>query len=218
MFTPRWGVCMIRSMTEKRSATLKSGTYRLLSKLPNLFTTAQALALGIPRVTLHRLEKRGEITSITRGLYKRRAGRAFDLDLAEIAIKIPRATICLTSALAEYGLTDAIPARMDIAIPRGTRAPKTRAAVNWHRFDSGSFDWERNKQGISDTELAIGIYSAERTLADLARHPQKDQAELVEGIRRWLRRAENNPAKLLRAARELPGAEIQMRRILEILT
>ena len=209
---------MISSMTEDGQATKKEEVTKLLSDLPYLFTTAEALSIGIPRVTLHRLAQRGRIRPITRGLYTRDPERVIDLDLAEIAAKTPTATICLTSALAEHGLTDAISKKIDIAIARGTWAPKTMAAVTWHRFDPGSFEWGRNEQSISGSNLTIGIYSAERTLADLARHPNLDQAELVEGIRRWLRRPGNHPAKLLKSAQKLPGARFHIQRILEILT
>ena len=211
-------MCMIRSMNEDGQATIREDGTKLLSDLPYLFTTTEALSIGIPRVTLHRLAQRGEIHPVTRGLYMRGAERVIDLDLAEIAVKTPTATICLTSALAEHGLTDAISKRIDIAIARGTWAPKTMAAVTWHRFDPGSFDWGRNEKPITGTNLTIGIYSAERTLADLARHPSLDQAELVEGIRRWLRRPGNHPAKLLKSAQKLPGARFPIQRILEILT
>jgi predicted transcriptional regulator of viral defense system len=206
---------MIRSM--KRGAREKQQKHTLGAGLPNPFTTAEALSFGIPRVTLHRLAKRGEISSIVRGLYERREGMAFDFDLTEIAAKIPIATICLTSALAEHGLSDEIPTKIDIAIPRGTWAPTTKAPVNWHRFELGTFNQGRNMLAIPGTSMSIGIYSPERTLADLARHPKKDQPELAEGIRRWLRRAGNNPANLLKVARKLPGAGIQIQRILEIL-
>jgi predicted transcriptional regulator of viral defense system len=214
-FTPYRGVCMIRSMPRRVRA--KEEKHTLPTELPNPFTTAEALSFGIPRVTLHRLVNRGEISPIARGLYERRSGMAFDFDLVEIAAKIPIATICLTSALAEHGLSDEIPTKIDIAIPRGTWAPRTKASVNWHRFDLGTFNQGRNTLAIPGTSMSIGIYSPERTLADLARHPKKDQPELAEGIRRWLRRSGNNPAKLLKVARELPGAGIQIQRILEIL-
>jgi predicted transcriptional regulator of viral defense system len=206
---------MIRSM--KRGAREKQQKHTLGAGLPNPFTTAEALSFGIPRVTLHRLAKRGEISSIARGLYERREGMAFDFDSAEIAAKIPIATICLTSALAEHGLSDEIPTKIDIAIPRGMWAPRTKAPVNWHRFELGTFNQGRNMLAIPGTSMSIGIYSPERTLADLARHPKKNQPELAEGIRRWLRRAGNNPANLLKVAKKLPGAGIQIQRILEIL-
>lgn len=209
---------MIRSMTKNGQTDIKEDRTKLLSYLPYLFTTAEALSIGIPRVTLHRLVQHGKIRPISRGLYMRGAERVIDLDLAEIAAKTPTATICLTSALAEHGLTDAISKRIDIAIPRGTWAPKTTAAVTWHRFDPGTFNWGKNEQPIPGTNLTIGIYSAERTLADLARHPKMDQTELVEGIRRWLRQPGNHPSKLLKSSQKLPGARFHIQRILEILT
>ena len=208
---------MIRFMTGNGRAVKKEDRVKLLSDLPYLFTTAEALSIGIPRVTLYRLVQHGKIRPITRGLYMHGAKRTIDLDLAEIAIKAPSATICLTSALTEHGLSDAISKRIDIAIPRGTWAPKTMAAVTWHRFDPRSFDLGRDKQSIIGTNLTIGIYSAERTLADLARHPKMDQAELVEGLRRWLRRPGNHPSKLLNSSQKLPGAKFHIQRILEIL-
>lgn len=208
---------MICFMTGNRQGNKKEGRTKLMSKLPNLFTTANALALGIPRVTLHRLAQQGKIQPISRGLYLRETDKAIDLDLAEIAAKAPSATICLSSALAQHGLSDEIPKRIDIAIPRGTWAPKTAAAVTWHRFDPKYFYLGRSNQPILGTNLTIGIYSAERTLADLSRHPKMDQAELVEGIRRWLRRPGNHPSKLLKYSQKLPGGWFQIQRILEIL-
>ena len=208
---------MIRFMTKNKQTAIKKSRTRLLSDLPYLFTTANALAHGIPRTTLHRLTQQGKVRALSRGLYLRGTEKTIDLDLAEIAAKAPNATICLTSALAEHGLSDAISKRIDIAIPRGTWAPKTAAAVTWHRFDSKTFEEGRSKQPIPGTNLTIGIYSAERTLADLARHPTMDQAELVEGIRRWLRRSGNHPTKLLKSSQQLPGARFHIQRILEIL-
>jgi len=217
-FTDEGWVCMIRFMTKNGMASMKEERAKLMSDLPNLFTTADALAHGIPRVTLHRLTQQGKIRSISRGLYLRGIDKTIDLDLAEIAAKAPMATICLSSALAQHGLNDEIPKRIDIAIPRGTWAPKTTAAVTWHRFNSKTFKEGSSKQPILGTNLTIGIYSAERTLADLARHPKMDQAELVEGIRRWLRQPGNHPSKLLKFSQNLPGARFHIQRILEILT
>lgn len=73
---------LIRSMNRSEKATGKADKDALWTDLPNPFTTAEALSLGIPRVTLHRLAKRGEITPIARGLYERRTGTAFDFDLS----------------------------------------------------------------------------------------------------------------------------------------
>lgn len=202
----------------KRREMSKEGESKSLADLPYLFTTAEALAKGIPSSTFHRLAQRGDFHSIARGLYMRNTENTVDLDLAEIASKSPNATICLTSALAEYDLSDAIPHTLHIAIPRGEWAPRTTAAVTWHRFDPKTFQIGRGERPIPGTDLAIGIYTPERTLADIARHPNLDQAELIEGIRRWLRKPGNHPANLLKVARRLPGARYRIQTILEILS
>ncbi|HUW88842.1 MAG TPA: type IV toxin-antitoxin system AbiEi family antitoxin domain-containing protein [Candidatus Paceibacterota bacterium] len=194
------------------------GKTKPIADLPYLFTTAEALAKGIPSSTFHRLAQRGDIHSIARGLYSRDAQSTVDLDLVEIASKAPSATICLTSALVEHDLSDAIPKKLHIAIPRGAWAPRTTAAVAWHRFDPEKFNLGRGERPIPGTDLTIGIYTPERTLADLARHPNLDQAELIEGIRRWLRKPGNHPANLLKVARRLPGARYRIQTILEILS
>ncbi len=54
-----------------------------------------------------------------------------------------KATLCLTSALARHGLTDEIPAGIDIALPRGQWRPTTRAPTIWHSFNPATFDLGR---------------------------------------------------------------------------
>ena len=208
---------MITLMMKGREALEKRKTTPL-ADLPYLFTTAEALAKGIPSSTFHRHAQRGDFHSIARGLYIRNTEDTIDLDLAEITSKAPRATICLTSALVEHDLSDAIPKELHIAIPRGAWAPKATMAITWHRFDPETFNVGRRERPIPGTNLSIGIYTPERTLADLARHPNLDQAELIEGIRRWLRKSGNYPANLLKVARRLPGARYRIQTILEILS
>lgn len=47
--------------------------------------------------------------------------------------------ICLASALTHHDLTDAIPAALDIAIPRWSRTPASTGAIAWHHFDRATF-------------------------------------------------------------------------------
>ena len=58
----------------------------------------------------------------------------------EIARRAPRATLCLVTALARHGLTDQMPARIDIALPRGERARIVTVPVTWHRFAAATFN------------------------------------------------------------------------------
>lgn len=62
-----------------------------------------------------------------------------DWDQIEAATRRPDATICLASALTHHDLTDAIPAALDIAIPRWSRTPASTGAIAWHHFDRATF-------------------------------------------------------------------------------
>ena len=61
------------------------------------------------------------IEQIGRGLYQWAGTEESGQNLLEIAYRTQRGTLCLSTALARHELTDVIPARIDIAIPRGSR-------------------------------------------------------------------------------------------------
>ena len=88
---------------------------RPLSMLPATFTYAQARAAGLSKHALYGLREVGRIETLGRGLYRQTDAEPADLDLLAIAIKAPTATLCLASALARHGLSDAIPIAPDIA-------------------------------------------------------------------------------------------------------
>jgi hypothetical protein len=74
--------------------------------------------------------------------------------------------LCLITALARHGLTDVIPARVNVAIPRGNRAPALRSPVDIHVFGAETFDLGREEIDAGHG-VALGLYSAERSLVDL---------------------------------------------------
>src|SRR5581483_3783165 len=104
-----------------------------LRGLPPTFTFGEAMHRGLGERKLYRLREAGLIHPVGRGLHRRHdAAKDVDLDLLEVAIRAPEATLCLTTALARHDLVDAIPSTIDVAIPRGRRKPAVSAAVSWH--------------------------------------------------------------------------------------
>lgn len=127
-----------------------------------------------------------------------------DLDLAEIAIRAPSATLCLSSALVRHDLTDANPATIDIAVPAGSHRPAVSPPVKWHRFDSGTFAIGRNSLPIY-RKYNIGIYSAERCIVDAFRLRWSEGDDLAyTALRRWLGRRGSKPAALYEMASHFP--------------
>jgi predicted transcriptional regulator of viral defense system len=186
--------------------------------LPATFSYSDARAAGVSERRLYALRDSGVIEQLGRGLYRRiDAADGADLDLLEIALRAPPATLCLTSALARHGLTDAIPARIDVALPRGHRHPRTRAPVTWHAFAVDTFDIGREGLDLTD-ETSIGLYSPERCIVDAFRLRHREGPETaIEALRRWLRRRGSQPTTLLAMARAFPKSEPALRSTLEIL-
>jgi hypothetical protein len=140
-----------------------------------------------------------------------------DIDLLEIARRAPRATLCLTTALARHGLTDEIPTRIDVAVPRRQHRPATTAPVTWHWFDPDSFDLGRTDLTL-DEHTTIGLYGPERSIIDAIRLRHREGPELgYLALKRWLTRPGASPAELLALARHFPEAQKALREAMEIL-
>ena len=191
-------------------------TAKAITGLPEVFTHADARHAGISDRDLYRMRDRGDIDRIARGIYSH-PGFEADPDLVEIAIRAPKATLCLTSALAYHDLTDDIPLAINVALPRSQRPPKTEAPVTWHRFDTDTFDIGRTTTPVTD-RLAIGIYSPTRTIVDAYRLRHLYGTEqAVEALKRWLRVKGNQPAALLEMASHFPKSAPVIRLTLETL-
>lgn len=186
----------------------------LLASLPETFRYSEALD-HISERQFRRLIGDGRIIALARGLY-RKGDWIGDEDLIEIAAKASRATLCLRSALVRHELIDDIPAEIDIAIPRGSWAPKTIAPVRWRHFDPNTFDLGRGHIGIDGGRI-IGLYSAERSIIDAFRMRHIAGADLAnEALKRWLRQG-GQPSELLALADSFPRAQSALRETLEIL-
>ncbi len=159
----------------------------------------------------------GTLEQVARGIYRRADAPLIDLDLVEIALRTPEATLCLETALAHHELTDRIPMAIDVALPRRRRQPATAAPVRWHRFHEETFDLGREEIEL-EPGLTLGCYSAARTLADVFRLRHQEGSDLAyEALKNWLRTPTTTPAELLRLARHLPHAEQPIRQALEVL-
>lgn len=121
---------------------------------------------GFHHDTLRSLLRSRRVHKLQRAVYK--LAEIEDLvnpDLVMTALKAPQGVVCLISALAFYEVTDEIPRRVDLAIPRGSHANKiVHPPVRYYRF--GPETW---KAGIEEHDIAgqkVRIYSLAKTLAD----------------------------------------------------
>lgn len=200
-------------------ATVKPSVSSALDRLPvGSFRQTDAARAGLSPRSLYRLRDAGHVEVVSRGLYRRAGEAPADVDLLEVATRSPRATICLTSALSRHGLVDAIPSRIDVAVPRGTHSVRVQAAVRWHFFDANTFTVGRGHLAVDGTDREIGLFSAERSIVDVFRLRGQQGYEVgIEALRTWLQQPGSRPAALLETAKLLPRAEGPVRQALEYL-
>lgn len=192
-------------------------TTPLFKKLPSVFTYTKAIAAGLSAERLYGYRDEGIVEQISRGLYRWADAPDIDQNLLEIAYRIPKGTLCLTTALARHSLTDNIPARIDVAIPRGNRIPVLQSPVDVRVFARDTFELGRGELKVGEG-FAVGLYSPERSLVDVIRLRHREGSEIAwDALRRWLRRKGSKPAALIEMAKSLHGAERAVRNALEIV-
>lgn len=96
-----------------------------LVRSQGLIRPCDLVPLGIPRISLTRAVRRGQLERLGRGLYGL-PGREVSAhgSLAEVARRVPRGVVCLLSALRFHGLTTQAPFEVWLAIENKAMAPK----------------------------------------------------------------------------------------------
>jgi hypothetical protein len=203
-------MCAISVVGSDEKLTLWAG-------LGDVFSHRDSAESNVSDRRLHALRDDGAVVALDGEIYRWADAPIADLDLIESAERVPRATLCLETALARYDLIDTIPVATDIAISRGAHRAKLRTAVRLHVFDPTTFDIGRNTIEVS-AHQPHGIYSPERSLIDVIRLRHDQGIDIAwEALRRWLATRGHSPAELLRMASKFKGAEAALRKAFEVL-
>jgi len=128
--------------------------------------TKEALEKGIQSRTLGQLLDAGKLELISRGVYRLTEEEPVsNPDLFTVAARVPKAVICLISALSFHDLTTQIPHKVDIALERTASDPRLDyPPLAIHRFSGKALLEGIEKHKIDGVN--IRVYSAEKTLAD----------------------------------------------------
>ncbi len=143
----------------------------------------------------------GQIVKVKPGLY-----RLADLQLGEsnglveVCLAMPKAVICLSSALAFHELTTFIPNAISYAIPRSDKPIK----FSYPPMESYYFSKEQYKAGIEHHETKTGqirLYGVEKTICDCFRFRNKLGEDIaIEGLKTYLRQRSRDLNRLMKFA------------------
>lgn len=159
-------------------------------------------AVGIPRAYLRRLADRGDLVRTDRGIYRLAEAEASEnTSLADVAIRVPHATVCLYSALQFHGLTTQVSHAVWIMIDRTRRAPKIENPPVEVVRASGS----ARRHGVEIQRIEsvdVQITTPAKTVADCFRYEKYVGLDVaLEALRDYVRTRRGGIDLLIDAAR-----------------
>lgn len=179
--------------------------------------TSQAIALGISPRTLYAMRDAGILRQISRGVYQLASNELMgNPDLISVALRIPKAIICLISALHFYGMTTQIPHKVYIALPQSAEKPR----LDFPPLDIVWLSEKSYRAGITEQQvddIPIKIYSREKTIADCFKFRNKIGIDVaLEALRDYVKLPDRQIDQLLVYAR-IDRVESLISRYLEAL-
>lgn len=161
-------------------------------------------AHGIHAPTLSRMVEEGEIARPARGLYELTdAEVSLSHSLAEIAVQVPKAVICLISALVYHEITLQSPRSIWLAIGESDRKPKI-THVTTHILHFGQVALRTGVQTVRIDGVAVKIFSPAKTVVDCFRYRRVAGLDVaLEALRMVLRSKKATPDEIVQLAKAL---------------
>ena len=166
--------------------------------------TSEALSAGIHQRVLYGMRNEGILVPLSRGVYQLKEGRSINSpDIITVWKRVPKAAVCLVSALSIHNLTLQVPHYVYLAvnsdetrvIPRVEHPPTRVFLYSTRVFNSGL-------EHVTLDGFSIPVYSPEKTIADCFKHRNKIGLDVaLEALKLYRERKKVRVDKLLEYAR-----------------
>jgi len=186
--------CIIPSMADKY-ASYKT----IFKKHEGILRATEAIRLGIPEHIVYEMVEKGELVREARGIYRlAESEMPSNPDLVQVSLLVPKAVICLISALYFYELTTQIPHSIYVAVPQNTPRPRVKypplkvfwvtkslhsVGVDVHVLDGVKVKIYNREKTVTDCfkfRNRVGEDVALEALKDYIRQPKMDVHKLLE--------------------------------------
>lgn len=163
---------------------------------------SEAIKQGITRYMLYSLRDKGIIEQISRGVYRLvELPPVSNPDLVTVALRYPKAVVCLISALSFHEITTQIPHEVSIALPQNSRPPLLEyPPLGVYRYSEHTY-----QAGIEEHQLdgvSVKVYCPEKTLADCFKFRNKIGMDVIlEALKLYKERMKFDHRKVLKYAK-----------------
>lgn len=190
---------------------------KIFIKNSGILRAATAIDLGVPQHVIYKMVETGELIREAQGIYRLSESEPLgNPDLVQISLRVPRAVICLISALYFHDLTTQIPHQVYFALPRDVKTPKIEYPpirvfhISEKPYQSGIV--EEIVDGVK-----VKIYDREKTVADCFKFREKIGIDIaLEALKEYLKQPHSNVSMLMKYAK-VNRVEKIMRPYLEAL-
>ncbi len=160
--------------------------------------TFDAIDAGIQPRTLYWMRDEGLLERLSRGVYSLSSlPLPPQPDVAAVARRVPEAILCLVSALDFHGVGTQIPAEVQIALPRGTKAPR----IDYPRVRVFHMSEASLKVGVEATELGgtpLKVFGIAKTVADCFKYRNRIGLNVtVEALQEVIRERRATPSEIM---------------------
>jgi predicted transcriptional regulator of viral defense system len=167
-----------------------------------LLRVAEAVRLGVPEYIVYEMVQDGELIKEARGVYRLADSDPLgNPDLVQVSLLVPKAVICLISALYFHELTTQIPHSIYSALPQNTDRPRLS-------YPPLEVFWVTNSQHMIGVDVhvldgvQVKIYNRERTITDCFKFRKRIGEEIaLEALKDYVKQPNLDVHKLLEYAK-----------------
>jgi len=184
-------------MTEKHSPYKK-----VFEEHNGLLRVSDAVRLGVPQHIVYEMIQDGELIKEARGIYRLADTDPLgNPDLVQVSLLVPKAVICLISALYFHELTTQIPHSIYVAMPQNTDRPRLS-------YPPLEVFWVTNSLHMFGVDIhvldgvQVKIYDREKTVADCFKFRKRIGEEIaIEALKDYVKQPNLDVHKLLEYAK-----------------
>jgi predicted transcriptional regulator of viral defense system len=163
--------------------------------------TRDILGAGVHPRELYALRDAGRLLEVSRGVFRLAELPLTEPDLVAVATRMPKAVICLVSALHLHGLTGEIPRAVHVALPHGVHAARlSHPPLEVYHFSARSYMAGVEERRVDGVRIAVT--GPAKSVADSFKFRSRIGSEAaIDALKRALGSRAATPAELDQMAR-----------------
>lgn len=187
-------------MKQKQSKSA-SDVLCVITDLGGTARTSEILAIGVHPRDLYAARDKGALVEVTRGVFRLADLPLTEPDLVAVAVRTPRAVLCLVTALHLHGLTLEIPRAVHVALPSGIHPARLKhPPLEVYHFSAASY-----AAGVEQREIdgvPVRVTTPAKSVADAFKFRSRVGLETaLDALKQALATRNTTPAEIDRMAR-----------------